>query len=236
MSNVEAGSETVYCPLPYTTRIDKRGDFRMSSHTAMVTEATRALLEKNPDSTAFIPGESSFGVQYPSTAEKMKEQLIKKGIEESRIRTQDNLNDTETQLRAIQKQGIQNPKVVAIGFHEKRSKILMRQIGLNGQIVNAEKVILRTHDGATQERLDKISASKVKMLGMSKVYFAETVAGFGVQLGKPGKAIVKFARKLMHAEGATVTDYHFVEPGQKHLADALADPLRRERVLSHKKH
>lgn len=93
--------EVVITPLPYTTRIDRRGDFRMSSHTALVTDATVLLYKQTSGARIFIPGESTFGPDYPTTASLMKDQLIKKGVPIQSIEIQDGLDDTESQLRAI---------------------------------------------------------------------------------------------------------------------------------------
>ncbi len=215
--------EVVLTPLPYTTIIDPRGDFRMSSHTALVTDAAAEVFRRTPGMSVFIPGESTFGPEYPSTASLMRDQLIKKGVPEGKIEIQDNLNDTESQLHAIQKKGITNPVIVDMDFHDKRVNVLRRQLGIQGTTMIAEKVILQRHKGATPERLKKFAATNTNMFGMSKVMFAETVGRTGAKMGRVGKIAVNMIRRILKAEGATVTDYHHVEPAQKHFNDAIND-------------
>lgn len=216
--------EVVITPLPYTTRIDPRGDFRMSSHTALVTDATASIYHRTPGVSIFIPGESTFGPEYPSTASLMRDELIKKGVPKEKIQVQDDLNDTESQLRAIQDKGITNPVIVNMGFHDERVNVLRRQLGIKCATIVADTIILQTHKGATPERLKKFAATNTKMLGMSKVMFAESVGRTGAKMGKVGKAAVTLLRKVMKAEGATVTDYHHVEPAKKHIQNATDDP------------
>lgn len=227
--------EVVITPLPYTTRIDSRGDFRMSSHTALVTDATASLYKQTPNAKIFIPGESTFGSDYPTTAELMKAQLVKKGVPAEVIDTQDNLNDTESQLQAIKNRGIQSPTIVNMEFHDGRVNALRRQLALQGKTVLAESVVLQAHKGATKERLSKFAATKSKILGMSRVLAAETIGRTGVKLGNLGKAGVNIFRRAMKADGATVTDYNVVEPARQHFDKAMKDSLKRERILAQKK-
>jgi hypothetical protein len=227
--------EVVITPLPYTTRIDRRGDFRMSSHTALVTDATAALYRKTHGATIFIPGESTFGPDYPSTASLMKAQLVKKGVPEAVITTQDDLNDTESQLRAIQERGIQNPTIVDMKFHDGRVNVLRRQLKLEGQTIQAEKLILETHKGATPERLKKFAATKSKLFGVSVPLTFEVGIRFLTRFGTQGKKFAYMARKAVGADGATVTDFNVAEPAKKHFNKAMQDPAKREQILAQKK-
>jgi hypothetical protein len=227
--------EAVITPLPYTTRIDNHGNFRMSSHTALVTEATASLYKEMPEATIFIPGESTFGPQYPTTASLMKKRLMEKGVPEEAITTQDDLNDTESQLHAVQERGIQDPIVVDMEFHDERVNVLRQQLGLEGRTVIAEDIILLTHPNTTPESLKKFASTKTKMLGISKVHLAETIGRIGTKLGKPGKTAVKILRKVMKSEGATVTDYHYVGSAQQYFEAAINDSAKRDRILEQRK-
>lgn len=229
----------VITPMPYTSRIDRLGQIRMSSHTALVTDATEKLYKEKVESGVspkiHIAGESTFGTAYASTADLMKKRLIEKGVPETIITTQDNLNNSEPQLKAIKERGIAEPVVVAMQFHQKRVDVLKKQLGIAGETVVAEDIILRHNPKVSKERLQHLAASKTRMFGKSRVFFMESVGLLATRCGWPGKFAVNTLRKVTGKAGASVTDYHYVDAASKHFREAMKDPVKREALLAQRK-
>lgn len=211
--------------LPYTSRIDKRGKIRMSSHSALVTEAGRLLFNEGVAPYIYIPGESTFGDRYISTGELMKTQLLKRGVPESQVIISKNLNNTQDQLLSTKLKNFDPVFVVAMRFHIPRVALLEKQIGLVAQNITAEDVFIDLVKGATKSRLQKLSDTKIRILGVSKVRFAEFIGYNGTRFGNLGKSFIEIIRTIAGQNGPTVTDYHHVESAKKHFKKALNQGL-----------
>ena len=218
-------TENIIVPLPYTTRIDRHGKYRMSSHTALITDAALHVAEANPDFGIHIPGENSFGEDGPSTSSIMRDYLISKGIDPSRITIAEGLNDTEAQIQNVRDQ-LKQAHVLGLDFHTERIQILMDEYGIPGEVIKAEKVILNAHSpeklasmgktgGATAEKIEKIVASKEVFRGESKVYYFEKIARRAAKHGKFARQTLAVVRTLLGKGGPTVTDYNFVDAASK---------------------
>lgn len=225
--------ETVIAPLPYTTRIDRHGVVRMSSHMALVADATLHLAQRLPDAEIFLAGENTFGSEFPSTSSVVRDQLVKKGIDPLRITTVDGVNDTESQLKAMKEHGITDPLFVALDFHIDRVEDLSRQTGVsyNPTVLQAESIILDAHVGATPERLEKVVTTKTRMFRKSKVYLFEGLAKRAVRLGKPGKLGLAALRFISGKSGPTVTDYHDVDSARNHMKRAKKEGRIKEELI-----
>ena len=218
-------SENIIVPLPYTTRIDRHGKYRMTSHTALITDAALHVAETNPDFSIHIPGENTFGADAPSTSSIMRDYLIGKGIDPARITISEGLNDTEAQILNVREQ-LKTAHVLGLDFHTERIQMLMDEYQVKGEVIKAEKVILEAHSpeklqeagktgGATKDRIEKIVASKTTIFGESKVYFFEKLARRATNHGKTGRKMLNLARTILGKSGPTVTDYHFVDAASK---------------------
>jgi hypothetical protein len=205
--------------LPYGSRIDVRGEVRMGPQTAENVDAVLHRAKENPETFIFIPGEYTFGPHELSTSELMRDQLIKKGIAPDRISVASGLNNTEEQVEATRNYGItQNAEFIALKFHAPRVKDLVNQHGIRANIVDAESVILNYHKRITvKERLERMSATDVRIMGFSKVYLFETVARMATRLGKPGRAALSALRSALGKNGPTVTELHFVDSVKNYM-------------------
>jgi hypothetical protein len=223
--------------LPYASRIDRFGKVRMSSHTALVVDAAgHKFIDEDIINRIYLPGENTFGSNFPSTSALEKERLVELGVPEGSIVIGENLNDTEVQLVWVRDQRIQNPWVLDLGFHQERTEKLMKQLGISGETLNAEDIILRYHGNRILENyggdpllaeaaLAEFIKTSQKMFGRSKINLAEGIMKTGTRFGKPGKGTVRLLRTAMGAQGATVTDYHFIGPAIRQLQEAQAKGL-----------
>lgn len=229
--------------LPYTTRIDRFGKIRLSSHSNLITLAVSRLYKQSLKaslkaelsgstykegkvSEIYIPGENTFGLEYPSTAELMKRRLTVQDVPENKIHTEGNLNDTESQLKWVRDQQLNYPLVLALGFHTERVSILASQLGLGVEVVAADPILLNYHAILTPEKLERIVSTQARIAGVSKVQLAEFINRTGVRFGKPGKACLRLLRAAIKAEGPTVTDYRYVGPARTYLQEVLKSGIR----------
>lgn len=227
--------------LPYGSRIggiagkkiipERQANLYLSSHSAMVTEATRVLYQQGMAPHIIALGENTFGEEYPSTASLMKRKLIGKGVPEEVITPVGSLQDTNQQLQALadyKSDLAKNPLYVVMEFHQKRIEGIRKDYNLPGKVKSAEDIFmdyfrekyasLKENDPQKYQELLKRHERQLKKFTPVKIRIAEFVTKSASGSDMLSKTLLKFLRKLRG--GSTVTDYHTVTSGKKHLETA----------------
>ncbi len=227
--------------LPYGSRVggiagkkiipERRADLRLSSYSAMVTEAARVLYQQGMAPHIIALGENTFGEEYFSTASLMKRKLMGKGIPGEVITSVGNLQDTNEQLQALadyKSDLAKNPLYVVMEFHQKRVEGIRKDYNLPGEVKSAEDIFmdyfrekytsLKETDPQKYQELLKRHERQLKKFTPVKIRIAEFVTRSASGPDALSKTLLKFLRKLRG--GPTVTDYHTITSAKKQLEAA----------------
>lgn len=231
--------------LPYTSRISgvagnrivgekfpREARIRLSSFSAMVTAAAEKLYNGKVAPHIIALGENTFGKDYPSTAELMKEQLVKRGIPQDAVTVLGNLADTDEQLKALKAQDgqlTQNPLFVIMDFHKGRVAMILAENQIPGTTRSAEDVFMeyfrdnykgiKEQDPEKYEALIKHHNQQLKQFTPLKVRIAESVFRTAAKLGPLSDVLLLGLRKVRG--GHTITDYHSLTSADAHMAVAI---------------
>jgi len=212
--------------IPYTSRIqgvardkvipERTANVTLSSYSAMTTEAARILYEDGAASHIIALGENTFGQGYPSTADRMKVQLVKKGVPKKAITSIGNLQDSDEQMDVLSRD--LNYAFVAMDFHKGRVQQIQKRNNLEGNVQSAEHIIfdrLEQRHTDNPEKLKKIKTqlkrfTPIKLRGIETL--VRTVNSLPSPLRKWG---LDMFRKIRG--GQTITDRQSLTSASKHL-------------------
>lgn len=230
--------------IPYTSRIQgvydgdkiiqdpkhpREAQIRLSSFSAMVTAATELLYKAGASDRIIALGENTFGLKHRSTADLMKDQLVRKGVPENVIIPLGGLQDTNEQLEALKQQDpklLQHPLYIVMDFHKDRVEmVLSENWQLLGTTRSAEDVFmdsfqrkyadLKEKDPVKYKQTMRRHRKQLRQFTPQKVRVAESVFNAAAKLGPLGDVLLKGLRVVRG--GQTVTDYHSLTTAKKHL-------------------
>lgn len=228
--------------VPYTSRIEgvtgnriindivhpRKARIALSSFSAMVTVATEKLYKAGMAPFIVSLGENTFGQEYPSTADLMKKQLVKKGIPRDAVITLGNLQDTDEQIQELKKQDeelMRNPLFVLMDFHKDRVCMTLAENQIPGETKSAEEVLMdyfekkyadiKNQDPEKYKSLIEHHKHQLEQFTPIMVRIAESIFKSAKKLGLLGNTLLAGLRKARG--GQTVTDYHSMMSAKQHL-------------------
>lgn len=245
--------------IPYTTRIagiagekviERTANIRLSSYSAMVTEAARMAYRQGLAPHIIALGENTFGPEHVSTAELMKQQLVrdpnqgkndadrrdipshKKPIPEDMITVISNIQDTNEQLEKLAELKkdhpdlLRNPLYVLMNFHQKRVEILLVENQLPGETRPAENIFM-DHFTQKYQHLREVNPREYTVVLARHINQLKRFTPLKVKLIESVMVpITAYApRKVLDIlrkirGGTTITDAHNLTSGSKHLEQA----------------
>lgn len=136
--------------MPYSSTLDSSGNPRLSFYSAFALHTLSHLYKEGNIKHIILCGEATFGKNYKTTSDLMKEGLLCLGVAENDIfiisAKETNLDNTPLQIKALsefqEKNRLRNEQflIVAWKFHEKRVENHIKAFGLNAITVSAEEV------------------------------------------------------------------------------------------------
>lgn len=226
--------------IPYTSRIagiaenkiipDREARIRLSSYSAMVTAVAEMLYKEGVAPHIVALGENTFGQEHPSTADLMKQQLVKRGVPENAITVIGNLQDTDVQIGAVKtldENLVKNPLYI-IMEHHKRVRMIITQKQLPGEVMTAEDFLTKRFE-EKHAHLEKENPEEYKHLLEAykkklnkfvplKYRTVESLYTIAARFGSLGTALIEISRRVRG--GTTITDYHTLGTAKSQLERA----------------
>lgn len=164
MASLETLNYDAVAVLTYTTsaeRIDHRLELELSALSEAAIDAAVTLHQAHPASRLYIAGEHSFGMDYPSTSELMRERAITEfGVDDAVITIDTdkdtNLINTPQQMERLSQIIPLGSKIVAValGFHLSR---VLRHAEAYGLSVDGQAVEKILNNAGTLENYPELN-------------------------------------------------------------------------------
>jgi len=193
--------------MPYSSNISSNGKVRLSYYSAQAVHAGFHLWEEKKAPQIIIPGERTFGPEYPSTTELMIRYLKQKGVPESQIIGLES-KSTIYQLEAVKKLQHQKPQnflVVSLEFHRRRVDLLRSRLKIKGETAEAEEILEKHHLKTNRQQLLDLPQTR-------KFKRADIVARIIAYVDRGGQ-IQKFISQIR----PSITDLHEFSSAKRKL-------------------